>query len=194
VLCLGETISSRKNLLKKKCIAKNRNKRVTIGQRKDCKKKKVIVRPLRRKKHRKKVIIIRKKIIVTAPQGIQGSPGIQGPSGLQGEQGPPGPVSAITIIPSVNRYYYIASSDFSDPVALPANEFTNDEGIFTTAFTGTGQNSYSNLYLNGILQEGSLYNLNEDALTINPNNQTIFSGTPIILETIQFFAQSSVIS
>ncbi|KQO17779.1 DUF4183 domain-containing protein [Paenibacillus sp. Leaf72] len=121
-------------------------------------------------------------------QGIQGSPGLQGP---QGPPGPPGPVVLpdIIILPSAQRYFYIVTSDIQSSVTIPAKEFTNDEGTLITAFTGIGQNSYSNLYINGILQEGSIYSLNESALNINLNNQTIFLGTPIILEIIQFFAQ-----
>ncbi|ANY70860.1 hypothetical protein BBD42_19865 [Paenibacillus sp. BIHB 4019] len=130
-------------------------------------------------------------------QGTQGCPGPQGAQGPSGSQGPPGPqgpsgpaiLPNIIIVPSAQRYFYIVASDIQFHVTIPAKEFTNDEGALTTAFTGIGQNSYSNLYINGILQEGSIYSLNESALNINLNNQTIFLGTPIILEIIQFFAQ-----
>jgi hypothetical protein len=196
-----------KPLLKKQCIVKTRTvsgtyklklKNSNTGRRKDCNKKIINVCPLRRKKERKKGILIRKyikrvacpqpEINVIAPQGIQGLPGSQG---IQGPLGPPGPVVIpdIIILPSVQRYFYIVTSDTQSFVTIPAYEFTNDEGTFITAFTDNGQNSYSNLYINGILQEGSLYSLNKSALTIDFNNQIIYSGTPIILEIIQFFAQ-----
>lgn len=81
------------------------------------------------------------------------------------------------------------NSDTQSLVIIPVNEFTNDEGSFITKFTDYGQNSYSNLYINGILQESSIYSLNESALTINLNNQTLYSGTPVILEIVRFSAQ-----
>jgi hypothetical protein len=196
-----------KPLLKKKCFIKTRTVRGTYelklknsntGRRKACKKKKIIVCSLRRKKVRKKGILIRKnlkrfacpqpEINVTAQQGIQGP---LGPQGIQGPPGQPGPVVIpdIIILPSVQRYFYIVTSDAQSPLTIPASEFTNDDGVFITAFTDNGQNSYSNLYINGILQEGSLYSFNKSELTINFNNQIIYSGTPIILEIIQFVAQ-----
>jgi len=131
---------------------------------------------------------------ITGPAGLQGITGPAGPAGLQGIPGPTGPagpgiIPDIVILPSVQRYFYIVPTDILSSATIPANEFTNDEGAFPASFPETGPNSYSNLYINGILQEGSLYSLSESALTINFNNQTIDSGTPIILEIIQFFAQ-----
>jgi hypothetical protein len=51
------------------------------------------------------------------------------------------------------------------------------------------QNSYSNLYVNGILQAGSFYSVSTSALTIHPEDEIIVAGIPIILEVVQFFAQ-----
>ncbi|MFC5649552.1 DUF4183 domain-containing protein [Paenibacillus solisilvae] len=195
----------RKQALKKKCIV-TKNIRIPIElqlnntstcRRKDCIKKTIMVCPPKRRKKCSKVILNKKKckracvrpqINVSAPQGI---PGPAGPQGIQGPPGPPGPVFVpnIVILPIAQRYFYLATSDIQSLVTIPAQEFMNDEGTLITAFTTNGPNSYSNLYINGILQEGSLYDLNESALTIHVNNQTIFSGTPIILESIQFFAR-----
>ncbi len=199
---------TKKRIRKKKCIVKDHTK--------PCKKKTNIISPLRRKKECKRVILIKKKYKrVVCPQveinvialsgkkgprgeqgtqGPTGAQGSQGPTGAQGTQGPTGPPGSVVlpniiILPSAQRYFYNVLSDTQSLVTIPANEFTNDEGTFITAFPDMGQNSYSNLYINGILQVNSLYSFNENALTININNQTIFSGTPIILEIIQFFAQ-----
>jgi hypothetical protein len=124
------------------------------------------------------------------PQGEQGPTGLQGPPGPQGEQGPPGPLPNVTIIPSVNRYFYIPSSDLdlSAPVAIPANLFTDDAGNLIAAFPSLGTNSYNNLYINGILQEGNAYSVNQIALTFNPQGNIIYAGSPIILEIMQFTA------
>jgi hypothetical protein len=133
------------------------------------------------------------------PPGPQGSPGLQGDNGLtglqgpqgpQGEQGPPGSLTDVTIIPSVNRYFYIPSSDLvlSAPVAIPANLFTDDTGNSITVFPSISTNSYNNLFINGILQEGNAYNVNPIALNFNPQDNIIYAGSPIILEILQFFA------
>jgi hypothetical protein len=127
------------------------------------------------------------------PRGLQGADGPQGPQGLQGAdgpQGPPGPLPDVAIIPTVNRYYYITNSDLvlSAPVTIPANLFTDDAGNIITIFSGIGPNSYHNLFINGILQEGSAYSVSPNILTLNPQDNTIYSGTPITLEIIQFFA------
>jgi hypothetical protein len=201
-----------KPLLKKKCIVKVKKRKIrgtseselklrnsNTGRRKDCKKKTNMVCPQRRKKERKKVILIRKIIKREAcpqPEGFRGPRGFKGPQGAtepagpQGEQGPPGPLPDITIIPMVNRYYYITSSDLvvSGPVAISANLFTDDAGNLITNFSGLGPNSYNNLFINGILQEGNAYSVSPNTLTLNLQGNTVYSGTPITLETIQFFA------
>jgi hypothetical protein len=122
--------------------------------------------------------------------GATGPAGPQGPTGATGPQGPPGPLPDITIIPMVNRYYYITSSDLvvSGPVAISANLFTDDAGNLITDFSGLGPNSYNNLFINGILQEGNAYSVSPNTLTLNLQGNTVYSGTPITLETIQFFA------
>ncbi|NOU85764.1 DUF4183 domain-containing protein [Paenibacillus sp. LMG 31460] len=192
----------RKQLLKKKLLRTTRLKLGCSknGRTKHCKKKTFTVCPQKRRKKHKKVIIFKRKPKVTGLQGMQGPPGPQGnkgPPGLQGIQGIPGPpgppglviIPDIIILPTAQRYFYIMNSDTQSLVIIPVNEFTNDEGSFITKFTDYGQNSYSNLYINGILQESSIYSLNESALTINLNNQTLYSGTPVILEIVRFSAQ-----
>jgi hypothetical protein len=128
------------------------------------------------------------------PAGEAGEAGPRGPAGPQGPsgiQGPPGPVIIpnIIIIPNNQRYFYSTTSDIQTLVVIPANQFTNDNGAVTSTFGDLGLTSYNNLYINGILQESSLYSVTESALTINLINQTIYSDTPIILEIVRFSAQ-----
>jgi hypothetical protein len=187
----GMTPMRSKPLLKKKCIVKTRHFRGT------CNKKTNIVCPPKRKIKLKKVIFIKKikhvsrpqpEINVIAPQGAQG---IQGPQGIQGIPGPSEPI----IIPIVNstliasRYFYTANSDIALPTDIPANQFTNDDNEPIVGFTDINQNSFANLYINGIMQMGESYRVNPSALTILDNNNTIFAGTPIILETVQLSVQ-----
>lgn len=126
------------------------------------------------------------------PQGEPGAAGVPGPQGDPGPTGPPGPpITGITILPTAQRYFYFAAEDIQAPVTIPANQFSDDEGAATEEFTGIGLNSYSNLFINGLLQEGSLYSLTAAALTLNIVGDVIYEGTPIIVETVQFQAQIS---
>jgi hypothetical protein len=210
------TSATKTNERKNECIVKKKSIRVSselklkssnAGRRKDCTKKTITVCPQKRKKECKKVIVIRKKIVrvacpqpkikVTAPQGIQGPSGpqgIQGPSGPQGIQGPAGPPGPVIIpdfiiLPTAQRYFYIANSDIALPTVIPANQFTNDDGESIVEFSDFDQNSYTNLYINGIMQAGSSYSISTNALIINDDQATIFAGTPIILETVRFSVQ-----
>ncbi|MGO4275751.1 DUF4183 domain-containing protein, partial [Paenibacillus sp. TAF58] len=120
------------------------------------------------------------------PQGEQGISGLQGPPGQQGpqgEQGLPGPLPEVNIIPTVSRFFYFPISDLVlfAPVTIPANLFTDDDGISIISFPILGINSCNCLFINGILQEGSIYSLNPIALTFSPQDNIIYAGSPIIL-------------
>jgi hypothetical protein len=216
---LGRTLAAkkktrtRKHIFKEKLLATSGLKwrYSNSGRRKKCEKRIIPNRPQKRKKKYKRILIVKRNPIVIdqqgvqslgtqGVQGIQGSPGIQGAQGEQGIQGIQGPqgergstgsviIPDIIILPTVQRYFYTITVDSQSQVTIPANAFTNDEGTSITVFSDIGPNSYSNLYINGILQEGGIYLLNESALTIHFNNQIIFSGTPIIIEIVWFLAQ-----
>jgi len=178
---------------------------MSLGNPLATKKKTIRICPMKRKKKHKKIINFKKRPHavnqhnsqeIRGPQGSQGSSGAQGLQGAQGPQGPQGPqgesgsiiVPSIIILPAAQRFFYKMTSDAESQLTIPADDFTNDEGAFITAFVGNGPNSYSNLYINGILQAGGLYIINENNLNISLDNQTIYSGTPIVLETVTFSA------
>ncbi|GAB7386296.1 hypothetical protein BSNK01_01310 [Bacillaceae bacterium] len=69
------------------------------------------------------------------------------------------------------------------------NQFIDDKGETVAKFIDFGQEGYFNLYVNGVLQEGKLYHVNSDALTIVATGQNIYKGTPIILESIGFIIE-----
>ena len=159
------------------------------------------------KKRWNKVIVTRKKVLRRQSQaglpgvqvfqsmlgcaGPQGIPGIPGLMGLTGPAGLTGPV----VIPQINsaltarRYSYIASADMDPPVDISAGVFTNDDGVLISEFPVLDQNSYANLYINGILQAGGTYSVTPVTVTILQNQDTIFSGTSIILEMVQLSIQ-----
>lgn len=93
-----------------------------------------------------------------------------------------------SIIPTVKRYFYIPKCDIHLKCGsnIPVNLFINDSGDQTTKFTIFNPNGYVNLYINGVMQEGNLYEVHTKSLTINPTNSTIFACTPIIIESVGF--------
>lgn len=94
-----------------------------------------------------------------------------------------------TVTPTVNRYFYIDGSaiDLTNGVTLSANEFTDDAGNQVSSFTIFSPNGYVNLYVNGVMQQGNMYSLDANTLTITPNNSIITQKTPLVIESIGFF-------
>ncbi|MFD1178592.1 DUF4183 domain-containing protein [Paenibacillus puldeungensis] len=130
------------------------------------------------------------------PVGLQGPVGEQGaagPAGPQGPEGPPGPPGgAIAVTPSVFRYFYFPAADLQGSEVLSANQFTDDKGNSISQFSGVGTNAYANLFINGMIQEGRLFQISEDALTLELGQDIILAGTPIIVENVQIIAVAAL--
>lgn len=92
------------------------------------------------------------------------------------------------VIPTINRYFYILTSDLdlTNGAILPATLFWNDQTDPITEFVTFSPNGYVNLYINAVMQEGGIYTLSNTALTITPYDGTLFRGTPIIIESLGF--------
>ncbi|MCL1699091.1 DUF4183 domain-containing protein [Lysinibacillus sp. Bpr_S20] len=92
------------------------------------------------------------------------------------------------IIPTVNRYFYIATSDINltNGATLPASQFWDDHGNQITEFIIFNPNGYVNLYINAVMQEGGIYTLTPSSLALSSDNSTIYEGTPIIIESLGF--------
>ncbi|AJW69300.1 hypothetical protein GMA19_03477 [Paenibacillus polymyxa E681] len=144
---------------------------------------------------------------VPGPAGVQGSPGatgapgptgaqgIAGPTGARGITGPTGPaadISNIEIVPTAERYFYFAPDQIESSVTIMADQFSVDGVQEAFQRFNVGSNSYANLYINGMIQESTLYSLTPASLTIHLNEgEAILSGTPIIVEIVQFSVRSS---
>ncbi|WP_084662832.1 DUF4183 domain-containing protein [Paenibacillus fonticola] len=133
----------------------------------------------------------------TGPAGAAGAAGSPGPAGEQGATGPPGPegpqgppgeVPGVAILPSAFRYFYFPPTALTGTVTIPATEFVDDDGHPPAAFAGMGPNSFSNLYMNGVLQGSNLYSLTPAALTLILEEDTVLAGTPVIVENVAFLA------
>ncbi|WP_051128192.1 DUF4183 domain-containing protein [Paenibacillus sp. HW567] len=79
----------------------------------------------------------------------------------------------------------------TESAAIPANQFTDDNGNPVVSFPVLDVNGYNDLYINGMLQEGNTYSVGATALNFSPGGGVIYSGTPIILQFLQFFAMVS---
>lgn len=125
-------------------------------------------------------------------QGLKGLQGVTGPQGIPGPQGPEGPqgipgtidISTVEVIPSSSRYFCIASESLNGTVILPVNQFTDDLGAAVLRFPDETSNSYNHLFINGMLQEGQLFTIDDQNLTLHLGNDTLWAGTPVILEHV----------
>lgn len=131
----------------------------------------------------------------TGAPGPTGAQGIAGPTGAQGITGPTGPaadISNIEIIPIAERYFYFAPATIESSITIMADQFSVDGVQEAFQRFNVGSNSYANLYINGMIQESTLYSLTPSSLTIRLNEgEAILSGTPIIVEIVQFSVRSS---
>lgn len=118
---------------------------------------------------------------VLGPQGPQGLPGPQGPPGprgLPGPQGPPGPPIAGPI--QTTSLLYFAFSDGQNLV------YTNSDGFGEYGITeilSPNEVSYINLFINGILQPQSNYQVENGRLTLLVD-EAPSEGVPITLQFI----------
>ncbi|KAF6578521.1 DUF4183 domain-containing protein [Paenibacillus sp. EKM212P] len=135
---------------------------------------------------------------VPGPAGVQGSSGATGapgPTGARGITGPTGPaadISNIEIVPTAERYFYFAPDQIDSSVTIMADQFSVDGVQEAFQRFNVGSNSYANLYINGMIQESTLYSLTPASLTIRLNEgEAILPGTPIIVEIVRFSVRSS---
>ncbi len=97
-------------------------------------------------------------------------------------------ISKVSIIPTVNRYFYIPTStiDLTTGVTIPSTLFLNDVGNKTTEFTIFSTSGYINLYINGVMQGRGFYKVNTNSLIIHPTASKISANIPIIIESLGF--------
>lgn len=69
---------------------------------------------------------------------------------------------------------------------LKPDQFVDDHGDRAKKFPPDGLEGYSNLYINGVMQEGALYQVSPREIRLQSVGQTVLAGTPIILESVHF--------
>lgn len=94
-------------------------------------------------------------------------------------------LSSAEVVPTVTRYFYIPTESMEGMVILSAERFTDDIGKPVKAFPQDSRSSYNNLFINGMLQEGRLYSLQDTAMTLDLGEDRIWAGTPVIVEHVE---------
>ncbi|MFD0772220.1 DUF4183 domain-containing protein [Bacillus sp. CGMCC 1.60114] len=114
----------------------------------------------------------------TGATGLDGTTGATGFTGPTGATGPTGP-SFQGLVPATNLMYFT----ISDGTSLV---YTNADGLpqyGTTQILAPNQVSYLNLFINGIIQPQSSYNVQAGILTILADEAPP-AGSPITLQFI----------
>lgn len=98
------------------------------------------------------------------------------------------PLNKIVIVPNIQRFFHETKNDISldEPLTIPAHDFTDDQGRPVKFFTNIRLHSHTNLFINGMLQEGRIYKVSPHSLIIHSAGNHIIAGTPIIIEVLCF--------
>jgi hypothetical protein len=97
----------------------------------------------------------------------------------------------VEINPEIEKYFYpLEETDRTDDVlTIPATKFIDDAGDIMTGnlTTVTTNNGYYLLFVNGVLQQSSLYVVSGDGSQVTVNDaETIPVGAPITLIVTNF--------
>ncbi len=97
----------------------------------------------------------------------------------------------VVINPDIENYFYLldAVDRTDDVLTIPANKFTDDTGNVMTGnlTTVATANGYYLLFINGVLQQSSLYTVSGDGSQVTVNDaETIPVDAPITLIVTNF--------
>lgn len=97
----------------------------------------------------------------------------------------------VDVNPEIEKYFYLLNADdrTGGVLTIPAANFMDDAGNAMTGnlTTATTENGYYLLFINGVLQQSSLYTVNTDGSQVTVNEaETIPVGAPITLIVTNF--------
>lgn len=100
-------------------------------------------------------------------------------------------ITDVEINPEVDKYFYELREDerTGDTVTIPATQFTDDDGnVMTDNLTIVSTNNgYYLLFINGVLQQSSLYTVAADGSDVTITDATTIPvGAPITLIVTNF--------
>lgn len=100
-------------------------------------------------------------------------------------------VPEIIVLPTTLRYFYVLMSEVNldAPFVISADQFTDDDGNPASQSIPVGPNTSSTVYINGMIQEGRIYTLTPEALTLYSPGDVLLAGTPILLEVLYLTVQ-----
>lgn len=99
-----------------------------------------------------------------------------------------------TVTPAVTRYFAAVTDAMigADDTTMPAASFIDDSGAALTAFPALAATDYINLYINGMLQQSSLFTLSTTDLVLDATDVPV--GVPVLIEIGSFAGTSSTIT
>ncbi len=97
----------------------------------------------------------------------------------------------VDVKPEIEKYFYLLNEDdrTGGILTIPATKFIDDAGDIMTAnlTTATTDNGYYLLFINGVLQQSSLYTVDVDGSQVTVNDtETVPVGAPITLIVTNF--------
>lgn len=108
--------------------------------------------------------------------------------------------TTVTTSPDVTKFFYTLTSTLTGPTTLTidAADFFDDTGTAVTTLPAlTANNSYFNVYINGVLQMEGLSVYTPGATTVGslavnvPAGSDLLVGSPIVLEIVNFTPTST---
>lgn len=108
--------------------------------------------------------------------------------------------TTVTASPTVSRFFYAATATTTGAATLTidAADFFGDTGGAATALPALAtDNSYYNVYINGVLQMAGLSTYMPGATGVGslaitvPAGSSILTGSPVVLEVVNFAPDST---
>ncbi len=108
--------------------------------------------------------------------------------------------TTVTASPTVSRFFYTATATTTGATTLTidAADFFGDTGGAATALPALAtDNSYYNVYINGVLQMAGLSTYTPGATGVGslaitvPAGSSVLTGSPIVLEVVNFAPDST---
>ncbi|WP_349409032.1 DUF4183 domain-containing protein [Pseudalkalibacillus sp. SCS-8] len=101
--------------------------------------------------------------------------------------------------PNIKRCFHVTNQIVTTEIVIDAADFFQDDGsVVTTLPALDNENSYYNVFINGVMQMGGISTYTPGGtgvgnltITIPPGGDPILSGTPIVLEIGIFTPESN---
>ena len=107
------------------------------------------------------------------------------------------------VVPQDQRFFYVTTAETApgSTLTIDAASFFQDDGSAVTELPAlAANNSYYNVYVNGVLQMGGLSTYTPGATTVGSlsinvpaGGDSILADTPIVLEVVNYSPQSTTV-